>query len=533
MSQFATKSPALPKGFISQEVPDVTYEGGEGFARDEKSELYLLSINFLMNPTFYEGKDERLTRLRGLTWKVTDSDPDWMQRFIPYLRNELNMRTAPIVLLSEYAYRGGPGVPQLIANTLLRADEPAELLGYWTSNYGRNVPMRVKKGLALAAQRLYNPYSYFKYRGTGKSVELADVIELTHPTPKDDVQSALFKYAIDVRRGRENIQFDVELLPALAARKLLAEKYETSEQRRALLGTDELVHLMKTAGVTWEWISSWINGPMDAKAWESAIPQMGYMALLRNLRNFDEAGISKEWVEMVKDTLTDPERVAESRQFPIRFFTAWANVHGLTWAESLETALSLSVPNVPELPGSTLVLVDVSGSMVGYSRLSSHEKRHSFWNKMHPPEGRNYYDNADIASVFGAAFAIKNAPRAKLVAFATDSEVVSVSKSSSILRTVEKIRGTSVFNGGTNAKQAIQRHSDGMDRIVLVTDEQFHPGPAIKFDGNIYVFNIGGYAKGGINTAGSGRYVIGGGLTDKAFEIVKILDQHRQANWPF
>lgn len=368
-----------------------------------------------------------------------------------------------------------------------------------------------------------NEYSYFKYRGTGNTVQMADVIEMVHPTPRDEKQSALFKYAIDVRRGRENIESELD---SIKARSMLSEIVPAD--RRQMLGTETLAHDMKRAGVTWEWISSWVNGPMDAKAWEAAIPQMGYMALLRNLRNFDEAGISKEKVQYVKDYLTSPEKVQQSRQFPIRFFTAWTAVHGLAWAETLEEALNLSVPNVPELPGNTLVLVDVSGSMVGRSLLRGSP----------PVWGGNFsngkaYDNADIASVFGSAFAIKNAPRTKLVAFASDTEVVKVAKTSSILRTVEAIRNTAVFGGGTYALQAIARHSDGMDRIVMVTDEQFHPGPGVKFDGPMYVFNIGGYAKGGINTDDRKRYVIGGGLTDKAFEVVKILENHGQANWPF
>ena len=128
----------------------------------------------------------------------------------------------------------------------------------------------------------------------------------------------------------------------------------------------------KAAGVTWEWLSSWLPGGMDAEAWEAVIPQMGYMARLRNLRNFDEAKISDGVRDEVVSYLKDPMNVAASRQFPIRFYNAWNAVRGLEWALPLERALDFSVQNVPELDGNTLVMVDVSGpSVPRYSLVSS------------------------------------------------------------------------------------------------------------------------------------------------------------------
>ena len=52
-----------------------------------------------------------------------------------------------------------------------------------------------------------------------------------------------------------------------------------------------------------------------------------------------------------------------ARQFPIRFLSAFKEAPSLRWAWPLEQALQHSLANVPQLPGRTLVLVDVSGSM--------------------------------------------------------------------------------------------------------------------------------------------------------------------------
>ena len=84
------------------------------------------------------------------------------------------------------------------------------------------------------------------------------------------------------------------------------------------------------------------------------IPSMGYMALLRNLRNFDQAGISRDTQMAVASTLADPEAVARSRQFPYRFWSAYKNVPSLTWASALERRRwTLRCPTSRELAGRT------------------------------------------------------------------------------------------------------------------------------------------------------------------------------------
>src|SRR6478735_11385373 len=92
---------------------------------------------------------------------------------------------------------------------------------------------------------------------------------------------------------------------------------------------------------------------------------MGYMALLRNLRNFDHAGVPDQVAEQVAARLADPDQVARSRQLPMRFLAAYRAAPRLRWAAALERGLQASLAAVPALPGRTLVLVDRSGSMFG------------------------------------------------------------------------------------------------------------------------------------------------------------------------
>ena len=73
----------------------------------------------------------------------------------------------------------------------------------------------------------------------------------------------------------------------------------------------------RRAGFSWERLSGWLPGGMDAEAWEMVIPSMGVMALVRNLRNFDEAGISERAVDDVITRITDAGEVARGPTVPV------------------------------------------------------------------------------------------------------------------------------------------------------------------------------------------------------------------------
>ena len=74
-----------------------------------------------------------------------------------------------------------------------------------------------------------------------------------------------------------------------------------------------LTEYLRNSKMTWEALSSLIEGGMDAKAWEAVIPVMGYMALLRNLRNFLDAGVYSDVLDKVAAVLR-PDEVAARKQ---------------------------------------------------------------------------------------------------------------------------------------------------------------------------------------------------------------------------
>ncbi|GGR51342.1 TROVE domain-containing protein [Streptomyces roseolus] len=490
-----------------------THEGGAGYLRDEKSELFLLAVaNLVSQQSFYETGKDRDDRYAQLVARLAVQDPDWTAALLGWLRGEGNMRTAAVVGATEYVKarldKGIAGGNRKVVDSVLqRPDEPGELLAYWTSRYGRSIPKPVKRGTADAVRRLYNERALLKYDTASHAYRFGDVIELTHPTPTAAWQGDLFKHAIDRRHQRVNT------IPAslgmLGRNALLRAEGDPGDW----LNADAL----REAGMTWEDALSAVGSKVDkARLWEAMIPSMGYMALLRNLRNFDEAGVSDAVAAGVAARLADPAQVAKSRQFPMRFLSAYRAAPSLRWAWALEQAISHSLAAVPALAGRTLILVDRSGSMF-YDRVSD----------------RSDLTRADAAAVFGSALALR-AEDATLVEFGTNSARVAFRKSESLLPMLDRFHGM----GGTNTVRAIQEHFHGHDRVVIVTDEQAYrsyygsAGDVIPASVPLYTWNLAGYRAGHVPSGGRNRHTFGG-LTDAAFRMIPLLEAGRNAAWPW
>src|SRR5689334_18139780 len=203
-----------------------THERGVGYARDLESDLFLLAAtNMVGEDTFYERADVRDARFVELVHEVTATNPAFIAGadveagrvgLAHYLRQTLLMRSAAVVMAAEYVAAGGAGGRAVVARALQRADEPAEMVGYWLTTHGRNLPMPVKRGVADAVLRLYTERAVLRYDGLGRQIRMADVIELTHPSPRTDKQSALFKYLLD-RRHHDDATAPANVLPMLAA----------------------------------------------------------------------------------------------------------------------------------------------------------------------------------------------------------------------------------------------------------------------------------------------------------------------------
>lgn len=523
MSKFNTTAtkPAKGNGPIATIGQGVTHEGGPAFVRDVQSELFLLAVsNMVGEDTFYEKAEDRDARYAQLVRQAVIQDPEWTAGLLKWLRSEGNMRSASLVgaleAADEMVRNKVPGARQIVESVLQRADEPGEALAYWTSKHGRRIPKPVKRGVADAAARLYTEYNLLKYDTASKGFRFADVLDLVHPSPKAPWQGTLFMQALERRHNRPP-QEDRNALPMLTANAEL-RAHVAAGSYGDLVNPDAL----KAAGMTWEDALSLAGSKVNkANLWSALIPSMGYMALLRNLRNFDEAGVPDAVADQVAARLADPEQVARSRQFPFRFLAAYENAPSLRWGHALDKALTASLSNVPALTGRTLVLIDTSASMTN-GRFSA----------------KSTMTAAKAAAVFGVVLAMRCG--ADVYGWADGVFKHEVPKGASALKEIDRfLSRTGEVGHGTQMLASLQRTFSGHDRVFIISDMQTMDGhyargvsDAVPATVAMYGFNLGGHQATPLD-AGKTNRVEFGGLTDATFRMVPLIEAGKRASWPW
>jgi hypothetical protein len=506
-----------------------TFEGGAGWTKDWRTDLFLRSSASFTDGSdkFYEKGYERDAKLRALARQAAVEDFVWFAQFVKWLRRTAYIRTAALMIAADgvkarleagHVAVGELSSRKVIDSVLYRADEPGELLAYWMHQYGRKVPKPVKRGVADAVQRLYNERSLLKYDTASHGVRFGDVLNLVHaePSPDKPWQGELFKYSLD-RRHNPDTAVPHEALRTVVANRSFRERVQDAPY---LAYSPEALN---EAALTWEDALS-LSGQLGIdkqRVWEAMIPSMGYMALLRNLRNFDEAGVSDEVADQIIAKLTDPGEVAKSRQLPFRFYSAYLHAPSLRWARALEKALDLCVPNIAELDGRTLVLTDTSASMTSLM------------------SGKSKLQCLEAAGLFASAFSHRNAGRVDLYQYADFPAEMVVPKGGSVLRTTEAIRQHANRVGwGTNIEGSVRQAYKGHDRVIIFSDGQGvwrksaqGVGGAVPAHVPVYLFNVEGYSASPMPTGTAARFDLGG-LSDQTFKMIPLLESGKGA-WPW
>ncbi len=305
------------------ETPTILTTNMEGHAayrmKDRDKLVSQVLTSFFNEEKFY---GDNTADMVATLQRMVKADPVFVARLAVYARRVFNMRSVAHVLTCYLANmpEGKPFTRRTVQGVVLRGDDATEILAFYLSTFGKPIPNSLRKGLADAFAT-FDEYTLAKYKGAGKSVKMRDVLRLCRPTPKDEAQSALWK-------------------------RLLEDNLATP--------------------VTWETELSAKGN--NRKTWEGLIDsgKVGYMALLRNLRNMLEA--KPENLDKALERLEDPETVRRSRQLPFRFLSAYKSVRDVAGSrvlDVLENAVSASVDNMPRLHGTTLIAVDTSGSMRG------------------------------------------------------------------------------------------------------------------------------------------------------------------------
>lgn len=287
-----------------------TYEGAVASHINPELQLRRSVLScMLWENTFYEDGQSIAQRIIETVPKVS---PEKVQSLAIEARTKMKLRHVPLLLARAMAAL--PTHRHLVSDTLSeiiqRPDELSEFLAiYWNNNPNKKViSAQIKKGLAKAFTK-FNEYQLAKWNRDG-AIKLRDVLFLCHAKPNSPDQAALWKRLIN----------------------------------------NEL-----TTPDTWE---VELSASKDKKSsWERLLIEnkLGALALLRNIRNIQEAGVE---IELLRAALTklNPERV-----LPFRFISASRFAPVLE--PELEVAMFKCLNGKEKIPGKTVLLVDVSGSM--------------------------------------------------------------------------------------------------------------------------------------------------------------------------
>lgn len=318
------------------------HAGAPAYKTTPEMELYTSVVTASLNDQFYEGAGDRLARICAL---MDQNDPAFIARLAIYARENMYLRSIPLVLAVEMAKRfsGNALVGKTVARVVQRADEITEMLAYYTMANNRTqvkklnkLSKQVQKGLAQAFNQ-FDEYQFAKYNRK-TAITLRDALFLVHPKAKDNARQEVFNKIVN---DTLSVPYTWETtLSAVGQQSFACE-------------TDKRVAVRE--------------------AWEGLIAskQLGYMATMRNLRNMLQADISATHINMVCDYLANPAAVSHSKQLPFRYLAAYRELkdvqHGLTGQlmQALETAVKTSVKHLKGFDVNTRVVIacDVSGSM--------------------------------------------------------------------------------------------------------------------------------------------------------------------------
>jgi 60 kDa SS-A/Ro ribonucleoprotein len=395
----------------------------------------------LWEDQFYEDGVEIAGRIQTLVPKVK---PATVAALAVEARGKQKLRHAPLLLAREMARHKEHRA--LVANTLAqviqRADELAEFVAIYWKDGKAPLSAQAKKGLALAFRK-FDEYQLAKYDRSGP-IRLRDVLFLCHAKPRDAEQAALWK-------------------------RLIEGKLETPD--------------------TWEVALS--SGANKREAWERLLRErkLGALAPLRNLRNMKQADVDEDLV------LGALEGMSTSRVLPFRFLAAARHVP--QWEESLERAMLSSLAAKEKLPGRTVLLVDVSGSM---TNALSH---------------RSEMLRTDAA--YGLAIFLREiCEKAIVYTFSNDLTEVPQRRGFALRDAIE----ASQSHGGTYLGKALGKIREKYDRIIVITDEQAHdrvPGPR----NSGYMVNVASNKNG----VGYGPWTHIDGWSEAIVEYIREVEQ--------
>lgn len=452
--------------------------GGRAYRQNSKLELVSILLTSFLQDTYYKSGTDTQNRIVELIKSV---DPIFAAKAAIYARHTFGMRSVSHVVAGELckSCSGKPWMKDFLEKVVKRPDDVLEISAYYAAGQtGKlKVTNQMRKGFGKALAE-FDRYQLAKYKGAGKAFNLYDAVNLYRPKSNSQLKALM--------KGT--------LKPAETWNAKLSEagKAETEEEKLSL----------------------------KSDAWKKLLKEkkLGYLALIRNVRNIIDQGSTSAVARMIV-ALTNEDQIKKSLIFPFQIQTAIDEVLKVPGVPhqviaALSDAMEISLSNVPQFDGRTLVVLDTSGSMTS---------------------GIGTKSAADIGSLFSAVMVKAN--NADFISFSDNASYMALNVRDSVIGISQWIR-RNFKSAGTNFHSIFETACKPYDRIIILSDMQGWvgyntPEAAFKKYCNkykckplIYSFDLN--AHGNMQFPQDGVYCVAG-WSDKVFDIFKLLEQDRNA----
>lgn len=400
-------------------TPIFTAEGGKAANINAEQQLRRSVMACLLwENGFYENGQEITKRIAELIQNV---NPAKVAQMAIEAREDMKLRHMPLFITREMARydKYKTLVADTLARVIQRADELSEYVAMYWKEKKQPLSAQSKKGLAAAFTK-FDEYQLAKYN-RDNAIKLRDVLFLCHAKPQNKTQDILWKKLIN----------------------------------------DELA-----IPDTWE-VAISACGKDNAKKrveYERLLRNktMGAMAVLRNLRNFQQCGVDEN---LVRSAILE---MNAKRVLPFRFITA-AN-YAPRMEDVLEQTMLKCMEGFDKLPGKTVLLVDISGSM---------------WGQLSGKSDMRWIDAANGIAILAREIC----QQVSVYSFSNDIKVVPNRRGFALRDAIIN----SQPHGGTYLRGALEKINklEKYDRIIVFTDEQTHDGICDPLPGaKGYVINV-------------------------------------------
>lgn len=334
-------------------------------------------------------------------------------------------------------------VSDTIYCVITRPDMLCDLLALYWKEGRKPIAYQLKKGLAKAFCK-FDEYQLAKYN-RDNAIKLRDILFLCHAKPNDDQQAELWK-------------------------RLINKELKTPD--------------------TWETRLSAGDDKKESFQQLLVSQKMGKLAILRNLRNMQEAGISKELVasELIRNLkeMLPFQYIAAARECP-------------QWEDIVDPAMVKACSLKPKLNGKTVLLVDVSGSM------------------NHPLSSKSKMTRLDAACAM--AILLRECCEKVIIASFSERLMPIPSRHGMALRDAITL---SQQHQGTYLGRAIQYfQNETYDRFIVITDEQSHDEIPPMLKGRNYILNIGTYENG---IGNKNQWTTISGFSEVSIDFIRELE---------